>query len=233
MIPLRDVIPSRTFPVVTVALIAFNTAVFVLQHSLPAAESLALAGRYGVTPASFDWRTAVTASFIHPGWPGFATNMLMLWLFGENLEDRSGRARYLAFYLTCGALASAAEAWAHAASARPVLGASGAVAGILGAYFHMYPRSRVLALVPVPILWPMIELPAVAFLGLWLFVQLVTSGPLMPGDETPVVDSFSFVACAAAFLGGALLIPLFRRAERVKVEWWHDRPQDVRRRDPA
>src|SRR3970282_646468 len=130
MIPLRDVIPSRPFPVVTVALIAFNTAVFVLQHSLPAAESLALAGRYGVTPASFDWRTVVTASFVHPGWLGFATNMLVLWLFGENLEDRSGRARYLAFYLTCGALASAGEAWAHAASARPVLGASGAVAGI-------------------------------------------------------------------------------------------------------
>jgi len=227
MIPLRDVIPTRTFPVVTIALIALNTAVFVLQQSLAAEDSMAVARRYGVIPASFEWWTAVTASFVHPGWVGFATNMLMLWLFGGTLEDRTGRGRYLAFYLTCAAVATAAQAWSQPATARPTLGASGALAGILGAYFLMYPRSRVLALVPVPVVWPMIELPAVALLGFWLFVQLVSGMPRMPAAEAATVDSFSFAACSAAFLGGALLIPLFRRAERVRVEWWHDRPRDV------
>jgi membrane associated rhomboid family serine protease len=223
MIPLRDVIPSRTFPAVTVGLIAVSTAVFLLQQSISAAESLTLARLFGLTPGSLEWWTPVTATFFHPGWLSFVANMLTLWLFGDNLEDRSGRARYLAFYLTCGALASLAQAWASPASGRPALGASGAVAGVLGGYFVMYPRSRILAWAPVPGVGPVIELPAVAFLVSWLFAQLVISVPLLPGPAVET-ESFSFTACAAGFLGGALLIPVFRRAERLRVEWWHDPP---------
>ena len=111
---------------------------------------------------------------------------------------------------------------AHAASGRPAVGASGAVAGILGAYFVMYPRSRILTFVPVPGVGPLIEVTAVAFLGVWLFVQLLSSTVLMTAAGFALLEGFSFAACAAAFIGGALLIPVFRRSERLRVDWWHD-----------
>jgi membrane associated rhomboid family serine protease len=222
MIPLRDVIPSRTFPAVTVSLIGLNAVMFLYQQSLTATALSAVAYRYGVTPAAFDWLSLVTASFVHEGWLPFGVNMLMLWLFGETLEDRTGRGRFVVFYLICGALASLGHAWIGTGSGRPAVGASGAVAGILGAYFVMYPRSRILTFVPVPSVGPLIEVTAVAFLGVWLFVQLLSSTVLMTAAGFAMLEGFSFAACAAAFIGGAMLIPVFQRAERLRVEWWHD-----------
>jgi membrane associated rhomboid family serine protease len=220
MIPLRDVIPSRTFPIVTVTLIGVNSVIYLFQQSLTATEHSALIHTYGLEPASFAWWSPITSIFLHRDWLQFASNMLMLWLFGENLEDRMGRLRYVVFYLGCGVTAATVHLSTQTNSMGPAVGASGAVAGILGGYFLMYPRSRILALVPVPVVWSVIELPALAFLAVWISAQLVSG--LLPLAGLPPIERFSFGPCAAGFLTGALLIRIFKRAERMRVEWWHD-----------
>ena len=227
MLPLRDVMPSRTFPAVTLTLIGINTATFLLQWSLASSAGAALVERFGLTPAEFRPWTPVTSMFLHRDPLQFGANMLMLWLCGENLEDRTGRARMVAFYLLSGALAGLAHAAAHAASWTPAVGASGAVAGVLGGYFSLYPRSRILTLAPLPGADRIIELSAAGYLAFWMLAQLVSS--VFPMTETAVATvGPSLAACAAAFLGGALMIRAFRRPERMRVDWWHDRRRDVR-----
>lgn len=223
MVPLRDVMRSRTFPAVTLTLIGVNTSTFLLQSSLPSADALALVDRFGLTPAGFEPWTLVTSMFLHHDPLQFGANMLMLWLCGENLEDRTGRARMVAFYLLSGVLAGVAHAAAHASSWAPAIGASGAVAGVLGGYFAMFPRSRILTLAPLPGADRIVELSAAGYLAFWMLAQLVSSVFRITETAAATVGP-SFAACAAAFLSGALMIRAFRRAERMRVEWWHDQP---------
>ena len=117
-------------------------------------------------------RSAVfTSMFLHGGWLHFLGNMLFLWIFGDNVEDRLGHARFVVFYLLCGAAAAVAHVYMNPTSTIPTIGASGAIAGVLGAYFVLYPHSRVLALVPLFIIWEIIEVPALIFLGIWFLMQ--------------------------------------------------------------
>src|SRR5262245_57763602 len=144
MIPIRDVIPSRTTPWVTLLLIGTNAAVFLYELALSDTALRGFIREFGLVPAHFSWSAATTSMFIHESLLHAGSNLLALWIFGDNVEDQLGHGRYLAFYLLTGYAAGLAEVWASPASTIPLIGASGAIAGVMGAYFVMYPRSRVL-----------------------------------------------------------------------------------------
>jgi membrane associated rhomboid family serine protease len=221
MIPLRDVIPSRTFPLVTLVLLGFNAAFYLHQQWLDPQERSDLAEALGVVPAALSIWTLITSEFVHRDPVQFASNVVMLWLLGETLEDRLGRGRYLMFYMLCGALAAGLHVWTYRHSLTPAVGASGAVAGIMGGYCRLYPGSRILTLVPLPVAWPILELPVWGFIAAWVVAQLVSEVvPFATG--IPSAQGFSPASCLVAFLAGALLVGVFRRSERMRVEWWHD-----------
>jgi membrane associated rhomboid family serine protease len=217
MIPLRDVIPSRTTPVVTIALIALNALVFLYEQTLGDYPFRVFVATWGLVPAQFDVVSLFTSMFVHGGWAHFLGNMLYLWIFGDNVEDRVGHGRYVVFYLGCGAVAAVAQSTINAGSDVPMIGASGAISGVLGAYIVMFPHSRVLTLVPIFIIIEFIEIPAVVLLGLWFLMQLV-SGVGSLGLQN--VGGVAFWAHAAGFIAGVATIGLFRRPERQEVDWW-------------
>ena len=219
MIPLRDVIPSRTRPLVTVSLIALNISVFLFQVGLSprAAERFIFA--FGVIPAHLSMMTVVTAMFVHGGLAHLAGNMLFLWIFGDNVEDRLGHGRFLVFYLLCGSVAALAQAAFDPGSPVPMVGASGAIAGVMGAYVILYPQSRVLMLFPFP---PMLfELPAVVFLAMWFVIQFLSGlGSLAAVGARDLAGGVAFWAHVMGFVAGVLLVRVMRRPERDRVDWW-------------
>jgi membrane associated rhomboid family serine protease len=223
MIPLRDVIPSRTFPALVVTIIALNAFVFLFELTLTERELALFVRLYGVVPLDFSLTTVFTSMFLHGGWMHFLGNMLFLWIFGDNVEDRMGHGRFAVFYLLCGGVAALAHVMSEPGSPVPTIGASGAVAGVMGAYFVLYPRSRILALLPLFIFWQIIEVPAVLFLGLWFVLQLFSGvgSTLMATDGAPA-GGIAFWAHVAGFLAGVVLVYAFRRPERARVEWWDD-----------
>ena len=188
MIPLRDDVPSRTYPIVNVALIALNILVFLYELSL-GPDLQAFVVDYALIPASFSyggatlvpldaaaWMTALSSMFLHGGIAHVAGNMLFLWVFGDNVEDRLGHVRYLVFYVVCGLLAAMTHVWADPLSRIPTVGASGAVAGVLGAYLILYPGARVLTFIPIFIIPWFVRIPALVFLGLWFVGQALSGG---------------------------------------------------------
>jgi membrane associated rhomboid family serine protease len=222
VIPLRDVIPSRTTPYVTIALIALNALVFFYQFSLgPAVEEFIL--YFGLIPAAFSWVAVFTSMFLHGGLLHFGGNMLYLWIFGDNVEDRMGHGRFLVFYLLCGVAAALAQTIAVPDSVVPMVGASGAIAGVMGAYFVLYPRSRIVTLVPIFLFIQIIEVPAIFFLGFWFLLQLVSGvGSMAKATGGEPAGGIAFWAHAAGFLAGLSGVLVFRRPERQRVEWWND-----------
>jgi membrane associated rhomboid family serine protease len=215
MIPLRDVIPSRTFPFFVVIFIALNTAAFVFELSLPVHEREALFLTYGVVPAQLQRLTVFTSMFLHGGWLHFLGNMLYLWIFGDNVEDRLGHGRFVLFYLACGAAAALAHVWVNPLSEVPTIGASGAIAGIMGAYFVLYPNSRVLALVPLVIIWEVIEVPAIVFLGIWFAMQFF-SGVGSLADAGVRTGGVAFWAHVAGFLSGVAGVLVLKKPSRTR-----------------
>ena len=220
MIPLRDVIPSRTFPLITVAVIAANALIFLFQLLLDERASHVFVYTFGLVPLHFSAFTVLTSMFLHGGIAHFLGNMLYLWIFGDNVEDRMGHLRFVVFYLMCGTAAALAQAWADPASDVPMVGASGAIAGVMGAYIVLYPHSRVLTLLPFPIM--VFEVPAVVLLGLWFGLQFLSGlgslASVARGDAP--MGGIAFWAHVAGFAAGALGVFLFRRPERQRVEWW-------------
>ena len=215
MIPLRDVIPSRTVPFVTVTIILLNAAAWVLEISM---EPDALNGfliTYGVVPATFRPVTLFTSMFLHGGWSHVIGNMWYLWIFGDNIEDTFGHGRFLVFYLLCGMTAAAGQIVMDPMSRIPTIGASGAIAGVMGAYFVLYPRSRVLTLVPI-FLFNLVEVPAIVLLGFWFLMQLVNAGAVAAAANTGS-GGVAFAAHAAGFAVGVLGVFVFRRRERYRA----------------
>jgi len=219
MIPLRDVIPSRTTPIVTIAIIGLNVALFLFELSLSAPALQQVLRDHGVTAGRFTWTSVVTSMFLHGGWLHLLGNMVYLWIFGENVEDRLGHGRFLVFYLLCGTTAVLAQAAASPGSLVPIVGSSGAIAGVMGAYFVLYPNSRVLTLVPLIVFWDVVEIPAIFFLGFWFLLPL---GSAIGSIARTAVGDAAFWAQAIGFLTGLLAVFLFRRRERLRVEWWSD-----------
>ncbi|AQS60169.1 rhomboid family intramembrane serine protease [Desulforamulus ferrireducens] len=212
MIPLKDNIPSRRFPVVTILIIILNTMAWLYELSLgPYMDNLIFA--LGVTPAElFHYSLGgqlfllTSAMFLHGGWLHFLGNMLYLWIFGDNVEDRLGKLRFLLFYLLTGYLATLTHVISDPASTSPLIGASGAIAGVLGGYFILFPHARVLTLIPIFIFIQIIHIPAIYFLGLWLLLQIFNQTFSMQG-----VQSVAFLAHIGGFIAGALLVKLFQK----------------------
>lgn len=179
MLPIRDNIPSKSFPLVTLVLIAANSAVF--WHELTLGRRLdGFIAAYALVPAHPNWPDLVTSMFLHGGWTHVLGNLWTLWIFGDNVEDRLGKFRFLALYLLCGVVAGAVQAAASPGSTVPVIGASGAIAGVLGAYLWFFPKAKVTTVVPVLIFLHYAEVPAFLYLGVWFLTQ-VYSGTLSVG----------------------------------------------------
>ena len=217
MFPLRDVIPSRTTPWITFLLIGINALVFLYTVLLgePARETFILT--YGLIPAEFSWLTALTSMFVHGGWLHVVGNLWSLWLFGDNVEDRMGHGRFLVFYLLAGLVAALAQTYAIPDARIPLVGASGAIAGVMGAYLVLFPHSRILVLIFLFIFIDVIEISAVFFLALWFVIQLMSGvGQLANAPGANV----GFWAHIGGFLTGALGVGGFKRAEREHADWW-------------
>ena len=221
MIPLRDVIPSRTTPFVTISLVALNVLVFLYQFSLGSLVNEFVVA-YGLVPAYFSWVNVFTSMFLHGGFLHVAGNMLYLWIFGDNVEDRMGHGRFLAFYLLCGTAAALGQTITVPDSTIPMVGASGAVAGVMGAYFVLYPHSRIVTLLPF-IFIQIVEVPAVFFLGLWFVMQLLSGvGSIATATANQPSGGVAFWAHVAGFAAGVAGVFVFRRPQRQRVEWWND-----------
>jgi membrane associated rhomboid family serine protease len=219
MIPLRDVIPSRTTPWVTLAIIGLNVAVFIVELSLSPEDLTRFFFAYGLIPAHFSWASAVSSMFLHDGWLHIGGNMLSLWIFGDNVEDRLGHFRFLIFYLLVGLAAVLAQTASDPTSTLPLIGASGAIAGVMGAYFVTFPTSRVLVLVFLLFFVDVVEIPALLYLGFWFVLQLVEGvGRVGMSGATGGV---AFWAHAGGFLSGIAGVWLFKKPERQRVEWWN------------
>ena len=224
MIPLRDVIPSRTTPGVTISLIVLNVLVYLFGLMLSDQGRDAFLYAFGLVPAYFSLINVFTAMFVHAGIVHLAGNMLFLWIFGDNVEDRLGHGRFIAFYLMCGFAAAIAQTMLNPNSLVPMVGASGAIAGVMGAYLVLYPHSRILMLFPLP---PFVfELPAVFFLVMWFLVQFLNGVNQLPIFERNAISGgVAFWAHVTGFVAGLLLVVVMRRPERTTVEWWdHVRP---------
>ena len=212
MIPLRDVIPSRTVPFVTVSIIVLNAAAWILEISMTPRELSQFLKVYGVVPAAFDPITLLTSMFLHGGWSHVIGNMWYLWIFGDNVEDAFGHGRFIVFYLLCGMTAAFGQIIMEPTSLLPTIGASGAIAGVMGAYFVLYPRSRVLTLIPI-FLFDIVELPAIFLLGFWFLMQLVNAGAVAVTAGTGG-GGVAFAAHVAGFLVGVVGVFVFRKREQ-------------------
>jgi len=215
MIPIRDTIPSSRVPVVNYVLIAANLGLFFFEISL--GERLPpFLERFAVVPARLlgggdlsvrELLTPVTAMFLHGGWMHVLGNMLYLYIFGDNVEDTLGHGRYLLFYIACGAASFAVQIGFQPASAVPNIGASGAIAGVLGAYFLLFPRARVVTLLPLFIFFTTIEIPAVVFLGLWFLLQFL-SGTVSLG-RSAATGGVAWWAHVGGFVAGLVFLKVF------------------------
>ena len=225
MVPLRDDNPTQITPYVTYGLIVLNMAIFIYELSLSSYDLTNFFRAWAVVPEEFstslttgistpnaeEWLTLFTSQFLHGGFLHLAGNMLYLWIFGNNVEDQMGHVRFLLFYLLCGVLANLAQWFFATGSDIPSLGASGAIAGVMGAYIFRFPEVRILTLVPIgPFPLPL-QIPAIFYLGIW-FVQQACYGlvsleaPTMIGMEG---GGIAYWAHAGGFAIGALLGPFF------------------------
>jgi membrane associated rhomboid family serine protease len=219
VIPLRDTIRSYSFPVVVWILIALNVLVFLFETSLSQRSLMELTRLFGVVPArlSLDnlavWLdqpliplTLVTSQFLHGGWLHLISNMWTLFIFGDNVEDRMGSIRFLVFYLLSGIVANLMQAVVFPGSTIPAVGASGAIAGVLGAYLLLYPRSRVITLIPIIVIPWFIEISAFVYLGFWFISQLYSGVFSIGGGQ---MGGIAWWAHIGGFLFGLLTVRLF------------------------
>lgn len=226
MIPLKDMTPRRSFPIITLVLIVANFIVFFHQISLSPHAARALVMTYGLVPAKIQLALAgryamgrallpvFTCMFLHGGWLHIIGNMWFLWIFGANVEDRLGSVPYLFFYLICGLGSGVAEAAFAWGSPIPSIGASGAISGVLGAYILFFPRSRILTLVPLFIIWFLWRIPAVLFIGLWFIVQFLSGVGSLSAAHSELLGGVAWWAHVGGFVLGLFLAGIFAGSRR-------------------
>jgi membrane associated rhomboid family serine protease len=220
VIPLRDANPVRQTPIVTIGLIVLCVIAFVIELTVQLNGDAALTrffDRWALVPAQLtgafagsdqtaqvrELSTVLTSMFLHGGWIHLGGNMLYLWIFGNNIEDRFGRLRFLAFYLVAGIAAALTQVFRDPTSEAPIIGASGAIAGVLGAYLVLYPRARVLSLVFLGFFYQLLQVPAVLVLGLWFALQLFSG--LMSLGAGAADGGVALFAHIGGFLFGVLI----------------------------
>jgi membrane associated rhomboid family serine protease len=226
LFPFRDDNPTRSAPAVTMALIAMNVLVFLYQFSLPESAGQRFIYSFGMIPAVLlggaqlppelaavpSWATVFSSMFMHGGIMHIVGNMLFLWVFGNNIEDAMGHLRFVVFYLVCGVAAALTQGFSDTSSEIPMIGASGAVSGVLGAYLVLHPKAHVHTLLFLGFFVRVITLPAMAVLGIWFVLQLV-SATMAPAGGGGV----AFLAHIGGFIAGAALVLLFRNKR--EIEW--------------
>ncbi len=215
MFPLRDTVRSRTFPVVNVTIIVINILVFLYEFALGQHIEVFIR-EYGLTPVRFFWGLQhnfgdaiiplFTSMFLHGGWIHLLGNIWFLYIFGDNVEDRVGHGGYVVFYLLCGIGAALSQTFLFSKSQIPMVGASGAIAGVLGAYFLLFPHARVLTLVPIFIFLQVMEIPAVVFLIFWFLFQFI-QGTFASSEAGGV----AWWAHIGGFIAGMALIFAFKK----------------------
>ncbi|TMA25148.1 MAG: rhomboid family intramembrane serine protease [Deltaproteobacteria bacterium] len=225
MIPIRDTVPSRHTPVVTWTIIGVNLLIFVYEATLPPEDLQRLIYFLGMVPARYshplwaqqiglpidDYWPFLTSMFLHGSWGHVLSNMWALWIFGDNVEDRMGPFRFILFYLLCGLAAGLTHWFTNLDSTVPTVGASGAIAGVLGAYFVLYPRARIVVLLPVFFFPFFFQLPAFIYLLFWFLSQML--GGTIAGLRASDVGGIAFWAHVGGFASGVLLHRLFLARE--------------------
>jgi len=224
MFPLRDNIPARHFPIVTIWLIVINAVCFLYEYQLGGHLPQFLA-QNGFVAARFlqlqqqnpfgvgHFLPVLSSMFLHGSLLHLFGNMWMLWIFGDNVEDTMGHGRYLFFYLLCGVAAVAVQAWAYPRAVTPMIGASGAISGVLGAYLISYPKARILTFIPVFIFFYMVEIPAFVFLIFWFAVQFI-QGYVHLNFGNIAQGGVAWWAHVGGFVAGIALLPLFKLRKR-------------------
>ena len=220
MLPIRDTVPNRTFPATTWILIILCGVVFLFETALPQERLEKITYYFGIVPVKFtkhnhhglpliDYLSFLTTMFLHGGWLHILGNMWFLKIFGSKVEDRMGHRRFLVFYLIVGILASMFYIHFSPRSSMPVIGASGAIAGVMGAYYVLFPRARILTFIPIFIIPWFIELPAFFFLGWWFLLQLFagTVAQVLPSSGGGV----AWWGHIGGFIAGGLLVTFFKR----------------------
>lgn len=245
MFPYKDDNPTLAMPVVTLALIAANVAAWLflqgagtdpalrdsvcklgvipghLFGTIPSGATVPIgAGQYCEVGGYPGWATVLTSMFMHGGWLHLIMNMWFLWVFGNNVEDSTGRGRFLAFYLLCGAIAAMAQSGANPGSPIPMVGASGAISGVMGAYIVLYPRVRVHMLLILVVFITTIRVPAWMMLGYWFLLQLAGTLPMLASEGGGV----AFLAHAGGFVAGMVLVLLFRNPRLLAARAYHNLP---------
>ena len=214
MIPLYDTLRSRRMPIVNWLLIAANVLVFLYELSIGPQALQQLTFDWGLVPSKLmahpetAWVTIFTGMFLHGGWFHILSNMWVLFIFGDNIEDRMGGGRYLIFYLLSGMAAALLESFVLRGSNVPMIGASGAIAGVLGAYLISFPRARVASIVPIFFIFTIIEIPAAIFLLFWFVSQLFSGWLTLQGSSG---SGIAWWAHVGGFLFGMLAVNLFAR----------------------
>ena len=219
MIPLKDKNPSYSFPIINYLLIAANAAVFFYELSLgPALDESFI--RYGLVPSRYFQMVSlhahpitryvpfITSMFIHGGWLHIIGNMWFLFIFGDNVEDRLGHGKYFLFYLISGLAAAALQVSLSAGSSIPTIGASGAISGVLGAYLILFPKAKIVTLIPIFFIFDIIDISAILFIGFWFFLQFF-SGIVSVG--TGASGGIAWWAHVGGFMAGMVMVPFFKR----------------------
>jgi membrane associated rhomboid family serine protease len=222
MLPLKDTIPSRSFPLINWSLIGLNVLAFLwLANAGPSSDFLVQALAF--IPRRFllhlfnpfEYLTIFTSMFMHGGWAHLLSNMLALYIFGDNVEDRMGSGRYLVFYLLSGVAAAFAHLVFNPTSAVPTVGASGAISGVLAAYLIFFPNARVITLIPMFFLPWFVEIPALIYLGMW-FVSQLFNGLFAVATGVQAFGGVAWWAHVGGFVAGLLLAPFFRRRYTIR-----------------
>jgi len=221
MFPVQDDAPRRGIPLMTYLLIAINIVIFLIEISLPPEVLERVVYYFGVVPARYTnpffesqelfpglkYLAFLTCMFLHGGWIHLIGNMWTLWIFGDNVEDRLGSVRFLIFYLLCGISASLVHIYMHPSSTVPTIGASGAISGVLGAYYALFPLARIVVMIPIFIFPFFFELPAVLYLAWWFFLQVFSGSLSVVHGE--IAGGVAWWAHAGGFVAGLLLHRIF------------------------
>ena len=208
MIPLRDTEPSYTRPAVVICLIVLNLLIFLYEAAMPGYYQNLFIATYGMVPDEFTWKSLFTSMFLHGGWMHVIGNMWFLWIFGDNVEDILGHGKFLLFYIACGLAAGLAQVFVDPTSRVPTVGASGAIAGVMGAYIIKFPRSRILTLIPIIIFFTTVEVPAWLMLFYWFFIQLFQGIGTIGYSHISRGGGVAYMAHVGGFVAGAVLILL-------------------------
>ena len=206
MFPLRDTQPSYSKPVVTVLIIVVNILVFLYEFSLDDYSLNAFITQYGLVPDHFVLGNIFTSMFLHGGWLHVLGNMWFLWIFGDNIEDILGHGKFLLFYLLCGVAAAVCQVLLNSDSRVPMVGASGAIAGVMGAYMVKFPRARILTLAFIIFFITTFEVPAWLMLIYWFFLQFVGGFESIASSQYSQVGGTAFFAHVGGFIAGIVLI---------------------------